>query len=504
MKTDSPSSRSSRVSAGVHSIISLVFFFIIIILLNYIGFKYYYHKDLSLSQFYALSPKTVDVLKKLDSRISVYTFLNEKQGQQTEQINTLLKEYEWVGGKNFNVERIDQAYDYNRAIELQKKLHFDGNDHLIIFDYKGQTRFVKQSDLFETNPMTGQVTGFLGEQKFTSAIISLIEGKSSKVYFTEGHGEHPMQDIQNANGYGLMAPSLKDENLQTANLNLASTGDIPKDADAVVVAGPVIPFSPVEVQALDKYLAGNGKLVVLLDPYHSSGLDDLLKKYGLAFDDDLVLYRSGNVVDATGSPVTIPLALIYQGGFSSSNPITAKFAQANLQMQIIDARSITLLKDEKGQPNPKTQFLLQTDQSAFGWVNKTGTSISNMLQLKDQVFNKATDLAGPLTIAAAYDGGSIVDAQTKASVPATRVIAIGNSKFLENDTADPLGINFFANCLDWMVKKDAVLDISPKKPQEYGVSLSPMQRSTVWWCSMIFVPGIALALGIFTWFSRRK
>ena len=64
--------------------------------------------------------------------------------------------------------------------------------------------------------------------------------------------------------------------------------------------------------------------------------------------------------------------------------------------------------------------------------------------------------------------------------------------------------NFFTNCLDWLVKKNAVLDISPKKPQEYGVSLNPISYRTVVWCAAFFIPGAALVLGIFTWFSRRK
>ena len=202
----------------------------------------------------------------------------------------------------------------------------------------------------------------------------------------------------------------------------------------------------------------------------------------------------------TGTQITVPLALIYQGGFST-HPITAKFAQANLQLQIQNARSITPLPDEKGQPNPKTQFLLQTDTDAFGWVDKNGAVPADPKQL---TFNKATDIAGPVTIAAEYDGGTTTDPTNHMTVPATRVVAIGCSKFLENDLFESVGINFFTNCLDWLVKKDAVLDIAPKTPQEYGISLSPMQARTVGWTALFFIPGAALALGFFTWFSRRK
>src|SRR5260221_2985725 len=494
MKTDSPSARSARHSASLHSILNLVLVLGILLMANYLGFKYYAHKDLTQSQFYTLSPKTEGVLKGLDSPVTIYTFLDEKNPAQADQIATLLKEYQRLGGKNIVVEKIDPNYDITRAAELQKQLHFDGNDHLVIFSRKDRSpRFVKQEDLYDLGPMNGQGGAFKGELQFTGAVISLMEGKVSKVYFTEGHGEHPVQDRNAPAGYGLLGETLKNENMETAHLNLAEKGDVPADADAVVIAGPTIAFSPVEAQALDKYLANNGKLLVLLDPYVTSGLDDLLKKYGLKYEDDLVLYR---VTTTTGSQMTVPLAAIYQGGFST-HPITAKFAQANLQLLIQDARSINLLPDEKGQPNPKIQFLLQTDADAWGWISK-----SVPIDPKQLTFNKTTDVQGPVTVAAEYDGGTTTDPESKATVPATRIIAVGASKFLENDVAETVGANFFTNSLAWLVKKNAVLDINPKKPQEYGITLSPMQGRTVGWTALILVPAAALLMGIFTWFSR--
>jgi ABC-type uncharacterized transport system involved in gliding motility auxiliary subunit len=67
-----------------------------------------------------------------------------------------------------------------------------------------------------------------------------------------------------------------------------------------------------------------------------------------------------------------------------------------------------------------------------------------------------------------------------------------------------VGLNFFGNCVDWLVKKEAMLDIAPKIPQQYGLSLSPMQGRTVEWMSLFFIPGAALVLALVTWLSRRK
>jgi len=496
MKNDPSSARASRHSASFHGIVTLLLFALSMVLLNVIGFKYYSHRDLSQSQFYTLSPKTKDLLRHLDSPVTVTTILS---AQYQEQIENLLKEYERVGGKNFTVEKLDPAYSMARAAELQKRLQFDGSENLVIFEYKGHARFVKESDLFEINPVTQSVGAFKGEQQFTGALLALIEGRTSKVYFTEGHGEHSVLDNQNPQGYGTIAESLKNDNIETANLNLASQGDVPNDADAVVIAGPVVSFSSIEIQAIDRYLSKNGKLFILLDPYVTLGLDDVLREYGLRFDDDLVLYRG---MTTTGQHVTVPLSLIYNAGFSASQPITAKFAQAGLQLQINNARSITLLNTDSGQLDPKVQFLLQTDMNSWGWNRQPGAPPADPRAL---TFNKASDIAPPVNIAAEFDGGMITDPKTQVTTTATRIVLVGSSKFIENDMMpEAIGANFFTNCVDWLVKKQAVLDISPKIPQEYGVSLSPMQSRTVGWVSIFFIPGAALILAFFTWLSRRK
>lgn len=498
MKNEPTSARSSRRSAGLQGALNLALVIVILLIVNYLGFKYYSHRDLSNSQFYTLSPKTTDILKKLDSPLHIETLLiNQQRMNYWSQTQALLEEYQRVGGKNVTLEKVDPVYDRARAIELQQKLHFSATDNIIIFQYKDRSRIVKQDDLLDTNPMTGQVGGYKGEQEFTGAIIGLEEGKVSKIYFTAGHGEHLISDATSRAGYGIVGAELKSENIVTADLNLASSGAVPADADAVVIAGPTMAFNATEEAALEKYLADNGKLMVLLDPLSPLGLDDLLKKYEMTFDNDLVLIRA---MDPAGAQTSYPRAIIYPDGFSQ-HPITAKFAEARYDMQIVNARSIHLQPDSS--PSPKVQALLTTIPESWGWVSTGKLTAEDLVSIGNRTFNQATDIRGPLVVAAAYDAGTVTDA-AKAAVNGTRLVLVGSAHFLQNDTADQLSANFFLNSLDWLTKKNAVLDIAPKQPQQYGVSLSPMQMRTVTWTAIFFVPGLCLALGIFTWISRRK
>jgi ABC-type uncharacterized transport system involved in gliding motility auxiliary subunit len=501
MKNEPTSARASRRSAGLQSAVNLALVIVILLIINYLGFKYYSHRDLSLSQFYTLSPKTDDVLQKLDSPLHVITlFVNKDRANYWSQTENLLQEYQRIGGKKVTLEKVDPVYDMIRAKDLQDKLHFSGTDNIVILQYNGHSRIVKQDDLLDTNPMSGQVNGYKGEQEFTGAILALEEGQVSKVYFTAGHGEHSIKDTTTAAGYGAVGSLLESENIVTDDLNLAASGAVPADADAVVIAGPTTAFSAAEVTAIDDYLARNGKLMVLLDPFSSIGLDDMLKKYELGFDNDLVLYR---VMTSTGGQVTYPLALIYQNGFAQ-HPITAKFPEAGYYLQIVNARSVQVIPDNS--PSPKAQPLLSTGPEAWGWIDNGKLTTQDLMSIKTRIFNPATDLRGPLPVSALYDGGTVTDPTTKKEVIGTRVVLVGSAHFVENDAvADQMvASNFFLNALDWLVKKNAVLDILSKQPQQYGVYLSPMQQRTVNWTAIFFVPGACLLAGIFTWISRRK
>ena len=498
---ESPSARSSRHSASLQSIINLALAAIILVLINWLGFKYYRHIDLSAAQYYTLSSKTKDELSKLDAPLRIYTLLdtsgNQQAGLESQQIENLIRVYVDAQPKYVSYEKIDAAMDPKRAKDLYDKLHFSGAEYLVILQYGDHSpRFVKQDEFYDINPMNGQVGAFKGEQQLTGAITALIEGKANKVYFTEGHSEHSIHDSQSPKGFGAIATMLKDDNVEATTISLAEKGEVPADADAVVIAGPQIPLAPVEVSAIDKYLQNNGKLMIMLDPFYTSGLEGTLQKYGLKYEDDLVLKQ---VTGATGGQITYPVAAIYQGGFSSQ-PITTKFAQANLQLLIEKARSITIPNSPGPEPS-KTLFLLQTDADSWGWIS--GPNAQNV-DPTTLTYNKVTDIPGPVVVAAQYDGGTTTDPKTKATMYATRIVAVGNSSFVSNGSLGEVSANFVSNSVDWLVKKDAVLDIAPKRPTEYGVTLNPISYATLAWTVSVIMPGLALVVGFIMWFSRRK
>ena len=60
----------------------------------------------------------------------------------------------------------------------------------------------------------------MAEQELTNGLIKVIQGKTHKVYFVQGHGEHATA-TSDRTGYSTIASSLKNDNFETDSVVLA-------------------------------------------------------------------------------------------------------------------------------------------------------------------------------------------------------------------------------------------------------------------------------------------
>ena len=118
--------------------------------------------------------------------------------------------------------------------------------------------------VFESDTRHEKVTT-IEEQKFTSAILKLIKDETKKIYFLVGHEEHEIEDFNNE-GYSSLRAELENQNYAAFSLSLLTEPDIPADCEVLVIAGPKTAFSRHELDIVAKYLARNGKLLLMLDP----------------------------------------------------------------------------------------------------------------------------------------------------------------------------------------------------------------------------------------------
>ena len=162
-------------------------------------------------------------------------------------------------------------------------------------------------------------------------------------------------------GYGLVGGQLKSDNVVASDLKLADSGGVPADADAVVIAGPTVPSRPARRRPSTPTSPPMARCSWLLDPFSPLGLDDVLKKYGVSFDNDLVLYR---VMTSTGSQGHLPAGPDLSKWLRPASHYL-QVPHRGYYLQMINARSIHIAADDS--PSPKVLPLLTTGPEAWGW-----------------------------------------------------------------------------------------------------------------------------------------
>src|SRR5436190_8258801 len=201
--------RIGRVQIALNVLVQCIAVFTLVLLANYLSFRHHKTLDWSSTGQYTLSEDTRYYLKQLQEPCKAYVFLANKMDARIadvrEQVSNetiaLLREYESQSNRKLVVEVVDTGVDTARGKELMAKYNTDGSENLVILDYKEEFRSIDlmhlaafekvQSDVEKTGQeFVLRIKSYDGENFVTSALIRLLQGKSSKVYCVFGHGEY--------------------------------------------------------------------------------------------------------------------------------------------------------------------------------------------------------------------------------------------------------------------------------------------------------------------------
>ncbi|HVB37623.1 MAG TPA: Gldg family protein [Vicinamibacterales bacterium] len=446
----------------------------ILVAVNYIAVKQDHRWDLTVNKQFSLSTQTRQVLDKLTAPLQMLVFTQEPQFQQ---FHDSLDPYAYAS-KQVSVQYIDA----DKQPLLTKKYGVESYGTIVML-YQGRTA--------RTTSDT--------EQDLTNTLLKVITGRKPKIYFTSGHGEKDTADTGRT-GYSGIEAAMAKENETSAKLVLAQQGSVPDDATVVVVAGPTTDFFPQEIDALKKYLAGGGKLLLLLDPPAKADNPPLTNLLALAHEWDMQV-GDNVVVDVSGmgrligTDASVPVAASYP-----SNPITEHF---NLLTAFPLARSVTPITG--GVDSHFAQSFIQT--SPRSWAETDIKSLLNGGQVK---FNADQgDKQGPISIAcevsAPVSGADAGKAATPgAPKPETRVVVVGDSDFPSNAA---LGIqgnrDMFMNIVDWLSQQEDLISIRPRPAGDRRVTLTAAEQVNITWLVLLIIPGFIIGSGVYTWWRRR-
>ena len=421
--------------------------------------------DLTQDKQNTLSEEFLTALKGLPEHVTATAFYSS--GSNTESADKLLSNIK--ANSNGKFDYSFENPDTNPLLAQQEGITGNGKILLKMGDRKEVAAYADEGEIFQ-------------------ALIRLTNPNARAVYFLTGHGEFGLD--QGQSNFSNAKQTLENKNYTVNTLNLITTGKIPEDALSIIIGGPQKPLAANEVELLKAYVDQGGSLVVMQDPLPFTQFGDesdpladyLAKDWGFTLDDDLIIDTVnpfGNILYATS-------------GVIGQHPITQDINQ-NLIIIMDKARSITL----SGQPEGVTQSPLiqtspQVSQSNYTWGEKDYTASAD----QGVRYDEGVDLLGPLNMAVAGEN----------STTQGRVVVMGNSLFATSDYYTAYGNgNFFINAIDWAAQQEDLIQYTPRQKTERSfIAPAQVQWVMVLLGSICFLPGLWIALGVWSWLARRR
>lgn len=251
-------------------------------------------------------------------------------------------------------------------------------------------------------------------------------------------------------------------------------------------------------------------MLLLLDPVFNSsadglvdhGVGDWLASYGVEVGENIVVDPSSDL------PFFGP-ETIFTDSFGT-HPIVEALEQTRTRVLFPLARTVGVMADLPDAPGGgelTTEELVLS--SAAGWGETDLAALEGVGQ-DDQ------DVAGPVSLGVAVsfavagsDEGAAEEVATEDSDegagPEARLVVFGDSDFATDaQLANGANSVLLLNAFNWLVKREKLIDIEGRKPEQTRLSLSQPELTNIYLIVLILMPGLALVAGISMWRSRRR
>jgi len=479
-----------RWGIALNVLLQLVLVFALFLIVNFASYHHYARRDLSPGLDYSLSNTTTGYLRKLNKDVSL-TLIFTRDSDTINDSRALLEEIRRVKRTRIRVEEIDPARDIERAEELKLENNITLHGNGILVRAADRVRFIGEEELLirgaggdRDNPSVD----FRGEDAVISAIIGLIEGSVRKFYFITGKGVTGGRDM--APEFAALTEIGRRQNIDSAPLNLTDVTGIPADTDGLVLPGPHYDLSERELAMIQGYWDGKrAALLVLLDPNGDTPrLRGFLAANGVSPRADRVLFAEST---STGPRKEFSVQGVFRGDSPISRPFSSATTRFGGQTQSLELRGDA--------PEIRAKHIEVTPliDAAERYWGETRYDNFNELPRID-----ADDTKPPVHIAASVERGAVSDERLR--VASSRMVVVGNDTLLNPATRLAVDQDFISSSINWMLNRERLIGVTPKRKQFFRIQLSDDQRRQVFQTTVILLPGLALLLGFLVWTHRRS
>lgn len=406
--------------------------------------------------------------------------------------------------------------DPAQAAQVQARLRELGVDDLnVVVLSNGPRREVLRvfGDIAEIdlgNPIRHQgqyrppsLRAFRGEEALLRGLLKVTQGDSLRVYFSWGNGERDLFG-ENEFGLGRLRAALVADGFDPARWVPDETNGVPADCAVLAIVGPSDPFTEEELAHIRAYVDAGGRLVLTPSydqPGGAGGVGELLAGYGMGVGQGIV---ASPLVDAATGQVyegnVRCSGLILRGRqMAPEHPITRPLRAADRRVRVFLFAPLL-----RGTPLPGAARidLLASDEDS--WEDLPDERGEN-----DFTFDAGRERRGARSLAmvtsfAPRVVGPEVESLLPGERPESRVLAFGGPDVFSNHLFE-FNRDLLLNSFNWAAGREYRVNVSQRDPElrridvERGGALTLVHRILV-----LGLPGLCLALGLFTAWRRRR
>lgn len=484
----------------------------IVVVINFLSYQIFYRLDLTQGKIYSISAASKKTVGSLDDVVNIKAYFSENLPSQfigvRQEVADILNEYQAYANGKIKVEFIDPGDDE----DMKRELYMKGIPQLtfqVVEKDQAQTMngymgiAISYGDNTEVIPAVNQDTSNL-EYELTTAIKKATAKDIATVgYVTSQKTLDPATEMKS----NLQALS-KLYNLKEVKLD---GKDIASDIKTLIIAGPKETFTEDQLKSINKFLSKGGALLVMLDgvtvnqslqaQVNPSNLDQLLEKYGIKMNKDLVAdnrnalapFSQGFMVFTVNYPYWLKIT---KDGFNKNSSMVASLENAvlpwassvNVDTSKIDKNSVTTLAFTTNKAwESKDNFNISPTVTSTGGANQGKYDLA--VEVNGMVNNAYPDAGGDKQ----FNG---------------RIIAIGDSDFASENfiSNNPDNQNLFLNAVDNLSLGGDLINIRSKniasRPIKDG--LSDGAKAAIRYLNVFGVTIVVIGFGLIRYYLRRK
>jgi len=444
---------------GLNMGVIILLMVVLVVAVNYIGFKNNKKWDLTSEKLNSLSEQTVQILKTLDKEVKIIGFFD---GNHVQFKTMLLDVAEKMKFESKFV--VVEVYEPTKRPDLKKLYNITASGDLVV-SYDGKQKVI--SALTFLSPEEA-------EQTIINQIYSLKQSESKVIYFTTGHGELNLESVSSSeldpNSVSKLKGQMENIGYSVRSLNLLEMSEMPIDAAIIAIVRPKVPLADKEFDIIKNFLKAGGNLILAADPGEKHSIQKLTELLGVNF-------KNNYIFDAASQA-----PFVVYGANYPSKKISGKSAE------IMTLYVVASELDFKAIPGISHDVLVKSSKESF---------VTNSLKVENSAIS-AENLSS-------MNIGILAEGTLEGSEKNFKAMVFGDSDFMNDDLFErsPGNRDFILNAFAYLTNQQELISIRPKNLKLNPFVITPTKINLFFYGVILPVPIFLFIFSLVLGYRRR-